>query len=143
MLNEKKLGGILCELSLDAGKVKHAVIGIGLNVNQPSFPAEIRELATSLFVETGKEWSRSELVSAVLRQLNAEYREMQASPEDAIRACIPRFEARSSYARGKRVKVAESDGFEGTTDGLDAHGFLRVRRGAEVRTVISGGVRPA
>jgi BirA family biotin operon repressor/biotin-[acetyl-CoA-carboxylase] ligase len=143
LLGEKKLGGILCELNIDAGKVRHAVVGIGLNVNQAKFPEGIREVATSLFQETGKEWPRADLVAVILRTLQHEYQTMQSSPEDAMQACIRRFEQRSSYAHGKRVRVAEGDGFEGVTEGLDPRGFLRVKTSAGPRVVVSGGVRPA
>ena len=44
-------------------------------------------------------------------------------------------------ARGKLVRVEENGGFEGITEGLDPRGFLRVRTGDGVRTVLSGGVR--
>jgi BirA family biotin operon repressor/biotin-[acetyl-CoA-carboxylase] ligase len=143
LLDEKKLGGILCELNIDAGKVRHAVVGIGLNVNQSKFPEGIREVATSLFQETGKSWPRVELLAALLRGLQKEYGLIQSAPADAMRDCITRFEQRSSYARGKRVRVAEGDGFEGITEGLDARGFLRVKTSAGPRIVVSGGVRPA
>jgi BirA family biotin operon repressor/biotin-[acetyl-CoA-carboxylase] ligase len=83
------------------------------------------------------------LVAAVLRRLNAEYEEMQSAPEKALQSCIGRFEERSSYARGKRVRVGEGDGFEGVTEGLDARGFLRVKTARGPRLVMSGGVRPA
>jgi BirA family transcriptional regulator, biotin operon repressor / biotin---[acetyl-CoA-carboxylase] ligase len=143
MLREKKLGGILCELNADADKVKHAVVGIGLNVNQPEFPEGIREVATSLQIETGKSWPRVELAAALLRQLDAEYQRIQSAPDEALRSCISRFEERSSYARGKRVRVGEGDGFEGVTEGLDSRGFLRVKTASGSRLVMSGGVRPA
>ncbi len=143
MLREKKLGGILCELNADAEKVRHAVIGVGMNVNQAEFPEGIREVATSLQIETGKSWPRVELAGALLRGLDAEYQTMQSAPEEALRKCISRFEERSSYARGKRVRVGEGDGFEGITEGLDARGFLRVKTVSGPRLVMSGGVRPA
>jgi BirA family biotin operon repressor/biotin-[acetyl-CoA-carboxylase] ligase len=143
LLGEKKLGGILCELNIDAGKVRHAVIGVGLNANQAEFPGGIREVATSLLQETGKQWPRVELVGTLLRALQQEYQAMQSAPAEAMQSCITRFEKRSSYARGKRVKVAEGDGFEGITEGLDARGFLRVKTSSGPRLVLSGGVRPA
>ena len=143
LLGDKKLGGILCELNIDSGKVRHAVIGVGLNVNQADFPDGIREVATSLFQKTGKQWPRVELIAALLRALHKEYQFIQSAPADAMRSCITRFEERSSYARGKRVKVAEGEGFEGITEGLDARGFLRVKTAGGSRLVMSGGVRPA
>ena len=54
---------------------------------------------------------------------------------------LRRFVESSSYARGKAVRVEENGGFEGITDGLDAHGFLKVRTEQGWRTVLSGGVR--
>jgi BirA family biotin operon repressor/biotin-[acetyl-CoA-carboxylase] ligase len=143
LLAERKLGGVLCELNIDAGKVRHAVIGIGLNVNQEKFPEGISEVATSLLQETGKAWPRVELAAALLRALHKEYQLLQAAPADAMQSCIRRFEERSSYARGKRVKVAEGGSFEGVTVGLDERGFLRVKTTEGERLVISGGVRPA
>ena len=143
LLGDKKLGGILCELNIDGGKVRHAVIGVGLNVNQAKFPEGIREVATSLLQETGKVWPRVELVVAFLQSLEKEYQALQSAPADAMRSCIVRFEERSSYARGKRVKVPEGGGFEGVTAGLDERGFLRVKTAEGPRLVISGGVRPA
>jgi BirA family biotin operon repressor/biotin-[acetyl-CoA-carboxylase] ligase len=141
MMGEKKLGGILCEVNVDATRVRHAVVGIGLNVNQGEFPQEIGALATSLFLETVKKWPRVQLISALLQALEAEYSPLQRSPAEVIKTCIARFEKRSSYARGKRVKVAEE--YEGMTDGLDERGFLRVQTATGPRLVISGGVRPA
>jgi BirA family biotin operon repressor/biotin-[acetyl-CoA-carboxylase] ligase len=140
MLGEKKLGGILCEMNADASRVRHAVVGIGLNVNQGEFPPEIRESATSVFLETGKQWPRPQLIVTLLQALEAEYSPLQRSPAEVIKTCIARFEKRSSYARGKRVKVA--DEYEGVTNGLDERGFLRVQTATGPRLVISGGVRP-
>src|SRR4051812_34465766 len=141
MLAEKKLGGILCEMNADAAKVRHAVVGVGLNVNQGEFPPGLRGVATSLCIETGKKWPRTQLIAALLHALEAEYSPLQHSPAEVIRTCIARFEKRSSYARGKRVRVA--DEYEGVTDGLDERGFLRVQTAIGPRLVISGGVRPA
>jgi len=54
---------------------------------------------------------------------------------------IRRFEDASPMARGRQVRVEEEGGYEGTTEGLDGSGFLRVRTAGGMRTVISGGVR--
>ena len=40
--NGKKVGGILVEMNAEASRIRHAVIGIGINVNQRQFPAELR-----------------------------------------------------------------------------------------------------
>jgi BirA family biotin operon repressor/biotin-[acetyl-CoA-carboxylase] ligase len=117
------------------------VVGIGINVNQSRFEGELRDIATSLKIETGREWSRVELAAALLKSLDREYRSLDSTDPAARDDLLRRFEERSSYARGKLVRVEENGGFEGITEGLDPRGFLRVRTGEGLRTVLSGGVR--
>jgi BirA family biotin operon repressor/biotin-[acetyl-CoA-carboxylase] ligase len=142
MLGAKKMGGILTELATEGGAVQHAVIGIGLNVNQPQFPSDITRLATSLRMETDREWPRDEILTALLRALSDEYRALLSAHGSRARI-IRRFEECSSYARGARVEVDDHGAaqFRGITEGLDERGFLRVNTGSEIRTVLSGGVR--
>ena len=139
LIGRKKICGILTEISADVEQLRFAVIGIGINVNQQLFPGEIAQLATSLKIETGKEWPRTELLIALLESLEAEYRSgLTAKGTDSL---LRRVETISSYARGKRVHVDEAGGYEGITDGLDSGGFLRVRTASGIKTVLSGGVR--
>ena len=139
LIERKKVCGILTEISADAEQLRFAVIGIGINVNQPSFPADIDALATSLQIETGKQWSRTEVLVALLKSLGAQYQTaLAAGGEESL---LRRVESISSYVRGKRVHVDEGGGYDGVTDGLDARGFLRVRTAESMRTVLSGGVR--
>jgi BirA family transcriptional regulator, biotin operon repressor / biotin---[acetyl-CoA-carboxylase] ligase len=149
LLNEKKFAGILTEMSSEATRVQHAVIGIGINVNHRNLPSDLAGPATSLLLETGKEWSRVELAAALMRALDREYRALLRAMTGPIRTPALRFEpimkrveSRSSYAHGKVVCVDEDGGYTGVTDGLDPRGFLRVRTDRGLRIVISGGVRP-
>lgn len=139
LIGRKKVCGILTEISSEGEQLRFAVIGIGLNVNQRSFAPEIAEIATSIHIETGKMWSRSELLGALLRSLEAEYQ--NALDRDGIQSLPARIESISTFARGKRVHVDEAGGYSGLTDGLDSQGFLRVRTHDGIRTVLSGGVR--
>ncbi|MCI0350453.1 MAG: biotin--[acetyl-CoA-carboxylase] ligase [Acidobacteriales bacterium] len=139
LLSEKKFCGILAEMNAEPTRVRYAVLGIGMNVNHKDFPADLRDSATSLRIESGQEWPRIELLTALLQSLDREYRALSA---DSVKNILHRFEQNSSYARRKQVRVEENGGFEGVTDGLDARGFLRVRTADGMRTVFSGGVRP-
>jgi BirA family biotin operon repressor/biotin-[acetyl-CoA-carboxylase] ligase len=150
MLGDKKLGGILTELNAEMRRVNFAVVGIGINVNQPDFPAEIKSLATSLRIETDRDWPRVEIAAALLKSLDREYRALQENfSAGAIESIISRFEQRSSYARGAHVQVHESEsqagaenvGYTGRTLGLDARGFLKIQTEDGMRTLISGGIR--
>lgn len=139
LLGGKKFGGILIEMNAEATRVRHAVVGMGINVNQETFPPSIAATSTSLRLETGRTWSRVELAAALLKSLDREYRRL---PEAAARNEVRlRFEQNSSSARGRSVRVEEDGGYEGVTEGLDERGFLRVRTESGVRTVLSGGVR--
>ncbi len=140
LIRGKKFCGILTEMSAEATRVRHVVVGIGINVNQAAFPAELDQTATSLRMTTGTEWSRVELCAALLKSLEREYRAMLADSE-AHGEILCRFQENSSSARGRKVRIEENGGFEGTTEGLDPRGFLRVRTREGVRIVYSGSVR--
>jgi BirA family biotin operon repressor/biotin-[acetyl-CoA-carboxylase] ligase len=149
LLNDRKFAGVLTEMSSEAARVHHAVIGVGINVNHKDMPTELTTLATSLLLESGKEWPRVELAAALIRALDREYRALLRAMTNPVRTPAVRFEpivkrveSRSSYAHGKMVCVDEDGGYTGVTDGLDPRGFLRVRTDRGLRIVISGGVRP-
>lgn len=140
LLGGRKFCGILTEMNAEATRVRHLVVGVGINVNQAKFPAELREIATSLRIETGTEWSRVELCGALLKSLDREYRALvnDAGLRESI---LRRFQESSSSVRGRKVRIEENGGIEGVTEGLDARGFLQVRTVEGLRTVVSGTVR--
>ena len=139
LIDGKKVCGILTEMNAEATRVRYIVVGIGINVNQSSFPKELQ--ATSLRLATGSEWSRVELVAALLKSLHREYRQLLEGP-DARESILRRFAENSSWVRGKAVRIEENgSGFEGTTEGLDFRGFLQVRTSKGTQTVLSGTVR--
>ena len=142
MLGNRKLGGILTEMQADSTQVRHVVIGVGINVNQPSFPEDIAPIATSLRIESGRDWPRTEIAAALLKSLDREYRALRTGLlANVSPSIVKRFERCSSYAHGANVMVEEAGGFTGETVGLDARGFLRVKTDEGVKTVLSGGVR--
>jgi BirA family transcriptional regulator, biotin operon repressor / biotin---[acetyl-CoA-carboxylase] ligase len=141
LFGRKKFCGILTELNAEVTRVRHAVVGIGINVHQQSFPGELALLAASLHTETGRSWARQDLLIALLQSL---YREAQALSTETASAALDilsRLEKASSWIRGRRVHVDEGPGYSGVTAGLDARGFLQVRTLDGLRTVHSGGVR--
>ena len=137
----KKVCGILTEMNAEVTRVRHVVVGIGINVNQSTFPKELEDQATSLRLVTGSEWSRVELAAALLKSLDREYRLLLAG-RDARQGILRRFAECSSWVRGKRVWIEENGSrIDGTTEGLDARGFLQVRTVQGLQTVLSGSVR--
>jgi BirA family biotin operon repressor/biotin-[acetyl-CoA-carboxylase] ligase len=71
----RKIAGILTELSAELDRVKHVILGIGVdvNLNPGEFPADLRKVATSIKAELGKAVSRPELAVAIMRALDADY----------------------------------------------------------------------
>ncbi|MCR2820217.1 biotin--[acetyl-CoA-carboxylase] ligase [Lederbergia panacisoli] len=71
----KKLTGILTELQGEADKVNFLVIGIGMNVNQRTedFPENVKEIATSLEIETGLAVSKTKVIQKILTYFEKYY----------------------------------------------------------------------
>jgi BirA family biotin operon repressor/biotin-[acetyl-CoA-carboxylase] ligase len=140
LFNGKKLGGILTEMHAEPNQVRFVIVGIGINVNQEKFPADLSAIATSLRVETGKPQSRLELLVRLLREFETDYNQFVANGAESV---IHKFETASSFTHGVRVHVTNGpESFAGVTDGLSPEGFLRVRPDGrnEAVTVIAGDV---
>lgn len=71
LINGKKVGGILCESKISGGVIKSLVIGIGLNVNENvnNFPISLHKIATSLLIESGKQFQLEILLANILNHL--------------------------------------------------------------------------
>ena len=141
LIGGKKVCGVLAEMNAEPTRVRYIVVGIGINVNQTAFPAELEPLATSLRLASGSDWSRVELTAALLKSLHREYAALiaQSGAHDSI---LERFAKNSSWVRGKEVRIEENGvPLEGITEGLDERGFLRVRTTGGIQTVLSGTVR--
>ena len=138
----KKFCGILTEMHAEPDRVRFVIVGIGVDVNHASMPAALSGIATSLRMVTGRTHSRLQILTRLLRNLETYYNRFVAEGPAPI---LARFTEVSSYARGKRVRITTGgETYTGTTDGLDPHGLLRVRRDdGRCEVVISGDVAEA
>jgi BirA family transcriptional regulator, biotin operon repressor / biotin---[acetyl-CoA-carboxylase] ligase len=136
MLNERKLAGILVQ-SADGTAF---VAGIGMNVNQPAFPPDLSPIATSLRIETAREYDKDDLLNRLQPQV---HRYTNLLVERGKSEILRRFEKHSSYVQGRSVEVDSGDRvIQGITAGLDSNGFLLVSTPAGLETIVAGGVRP-
>jgi BirA family biotin operon repressor/biotin-[acetyl-CoA-carboxylase] ligase len=135
LLDSRKCAGILAQLEGDA-----IIAGIGINVAQASFPADLATPATSLRM-AGARVEREEMLRALVHAVD---RYCEILEESGASAILSLFEAFSSYARGRRVRVDQNATMiEGITQGLDSSGFLIVRQdNGQDTTILAGGVRP-
>lgn len=117
-IRQRKVAGILVESGKD-----FVIIGIGLNVNTLVFPPEVADIATSLHLEGGRPFLRSEVLGAIIPRLSA--RRFQIGSEfgvllDAVRLrCV---------LTGHRVSLLNSGGLKiGRVEGISPTGELTLR----------------
>ncbi len=84
LISDKKVSGILSEMSADMDYIKYAVIGIGINVNQEFFPEEIEGIATSLRLEYQQTIARNKLLENVLESFEEYYNLLLAGREQEL-----------------------------------------------------------
>ena len=75
ILNNLKLGGILCESQVDLSTnlVSDMIVGIGINVKKMIFPSSISNIATSLENEINIVVSRNKLISSIINYFDLYY----------------------------------------------------------------------
>lgn len=64
----KKICGILIENTLSGDKISSSIVGIGLNVNNP-LPDDLADIATSVYLQTGKTLSVEEVTKRLIEEL--------------------------------------------------------------------------
>jgi len=126
LIGGKKVVGILTEMSAEVDRVRHVILGIGVDVNQDAveFSPELRKIATSLKVESGREISRAELATEILRELDFDYARICGGKFSAV---ADEWEAGCATI-GKNVSVQMgARQIRGRAEALDDDGALLVR----------------
>lgn len=137
--NGKKLCGILTESSTDLEYINYVVVGIGVNANQTDFPEEIKDMASSICLETGQKVNRAELLGTFLNVFE-EYYGTFLETEDLSK--LSEEYNHLLVNRGKEVKIIEKEQERILTAiGIDNKGGLIVENDCGQReTIISGEV---
>lgn len=140
MVGEKKIAGILTEISTDMEAVDYVVVGFGVNVNSrhEDIPEEIRTIATSILMENGVETSRSSLICDLMENFEAVYDLLLDSGFGPVMSHWRRM----SDIIGRRVQVdVMGTRHYGVVEGVDDDGVLILRddNGAAHR-ILSGDV---
>ena len=126
VVSGKKICGFLTEMSLDGMNIREVVVGVGINVNLAEVEEEIKEVATSLYLETGKTYNRNEIINLVLQQFELNY-------EKYIRTLDLTYliEDYNNLLINKDKQVRGLDPkepFEGIARGINKQGELLVER---------------
>lgn len=142
LVNEKKICGILAEaVETPAGNA--VIVGIGINITNKNFPNEVAEFATSIMSEPGAiatGFRTDQLETSLTSFINYWYEILKT--ESGPKEIIKNWRTRSSYFSGKSVRVTlPGETMEGTTDGLEPNGALRVKlANGSIRVVQAGDV---
>ncbi|MCE5331970.1 MAG: biotin--[acetyl-CoA-carboxylase] ligase, partial [Bacteroidales bacterium] len=117
--NDKKIGGILIENSLQSGKIKWTVIGVGLNINQKTFISDAPN-PVSLCQITGKRIALKPILNDICNNIGNLYILMDYAE-------IRKGYAESLYRKeGFHLFRAEGETFEAKIDKIYPDGKLEL-----------------
>ncbi|KAB1434304.1 biotin--[acetyl-CoA-carboxylase] ligase [Candidatus Galacturonibacter soehngenii] len=139
VLNKKKICGILTEMSAEMDYINHIVIGIGINANVDSFPEELKDKATSLKIENGKEVKRAMLINRIMVHFEHEYEIFMHN--ESMKAQIDEYNE-FLINKDKEVTIIEpSNQYQGIALGIDEIGKLLVKKeDGKIEAVYAGEV---
>ncbi|MGH8024598.1 MAG: biotin--[acetyl-CoA-carboxylase] ligase [Limisphaerales bacterium] len=140
LIHGKKAAGILTEMSAELDRVRHVILGIGIDVNQGpnDFPPDLRKTATSLRLEKGETLSRPALAAAVLRELDMEYFRVRDGKFPEVAA--EWMEHCATIGRHVTVQIGDRH-IRGRAESLDDDGALILRsEHGRLQRIIGGDV---
>ena len=126
LIRGRKVAGVLTELSAELDHIRYVILGIGVDVNLTTadFPSDLRKLASSLRIETGRVLNRIELAAAILTELDRDYalirsRQFAGLADEWENQCT---------TLGRRVSIRIADRVvQGQAESLDEDGALLLR----------------
>ncbi|MGI6012536.1 MAG: biotin--[acetyl-CoA-carboxylase] ligase [Ruminococcus sp.] len=139
LVSEKKICGILTEMSAQIDYVEYIIVGVGINVNRTDFPEELAGMATSAELELGHKISRADLAARVLEKFELNYQIfLKTGDMSGLRQAYDGLLAN----RNRLVKVmTPGESHEGTALGINDKGELLVEcPGHKIREVYAGEV---
>lgn len=129
MVNEQKIAGILVETTLQGEYIKNAVIGVGLNVNEDSFPENLTQ-ACSFFSITNWYYNLESILNELIEQLDIQLSKLKLSNLDEIKE---QYEAVLFGMGTKRYFRQNEKRFEGIVKGVNNEGQLLVEVESEIK----------
>lgn len=132
-VHNKKIAGILIQNYIQGDRIKHSIIGIGLNVNQSTWPEDVPN-ATSLCLESGEQLEKEVLIKTLCKKLDERYKRTQ------IDAKAMYGEYQNNLFRKDESSTFEKDAtqLEGTIKGIDDMGRLLVEHSSTIHVYNHG-----
>ena len=136
VVSHKKICGILTEMGVRDGKIDYAVIGVGINVNIKEFPEEMVDKATSLYLESGREFDRSQIPGLVMEAFEEYYEKFAATCD--LSGLKEEYESiLANY--NQPVRVLAKEPYEGVARGITDGGELLVEKTDGTIVAVSAG----
>lgn len=137
VLGNRKICGILTEMSADQETIDHVVIGVGINVNIREFPGELKDTATSLYLETGVVYDRGQVACLTLEAFEKNYDRFCSTLDLSL---IQEEYNGLLVNMGRPVKILDPQGtYEAVSGGIDEKGRLQVTCADGTQRKISSG----
>ena len=140
LVKDRKLCGILTEMTAEVDKINYIILGIGVNINfaENDFPPDLRKIATSLAIETGRKFKRAEVAAVILRELNRDYLRLKSGEFQAV---ADEWEENCNTI-GRNVEISTGQRVvHGRAEALDSEGALLVRtQHGHLERIIGGDV---
>lgn len=128
---DRKCAGILIQNSISGKFLQTSIVGIGLNVNQVAFDSQLIR-ASSLALETGRQFDLDNLENSLLRCLESRYLQLKSGKMADLRAAYTERLFRLNEP-GLYRRIADGQEFTGIVRGVAPDGRLRMEvDGAEV-----------
>jgi len=129
IFDDRKLGGVLIENIIRGTNWKYSIVGIGLNLNQTSFPASIKNI-TSMALIAEKEWILNDVLAHLLTAIDRRYSQLKNGG-----LVLQRQEYRAKLYRLNTLAVFEREGvrFDAEIIGVTETGLLELKTADGVR----------
>ncbi|MFM9944069.1 MAG: biotin--[acetyl-CoA-carboxylase] ligase [Bacteroidia bacterium] len=130
LVNEKKIAGTLIETSIQGDFIKNAVIGIGLNVNEESFP-EYLPNACSFYTLLGMYSDLDSILKIIIEQMDLHLSKLKQTPFEELKE---NYESVLFGMGAIRYFRNSQKNFEGIIRGLNSNGQLCVETENRIET---------
>lgn len=127
VINNKKVCGILTEMNAELTRINYVVVGLGINVNidESEFPDDIKDIATSLKIQTGIPVNRQELTARILNNFENLYTKF--TDENNIEASISICRENSAVIGRDVLIINREKSMEAHVIDIDNDGKLLVK----------------
>ena len=137
-IGDKKVAGLLLEISAEADTIHHCLLGIGIDVNVPlnKFSPALQKDITSISAELGHDVDRATFLARILKEFENRYLLIESGEYEAI---VREWKSLSCTLEHRVLITTMKNSFEGEAIDIDEFGALIIRKdNGKIERVIAG-----